>query len=84
MGYYTVLLDKEILLDKGERFAVVVKIDSPGQVHPVAIEYDSGDGKCSIDLTDGEGYISLQGDIWERVEEKQECNICLKAYTKGK
>ncbi|WP_243009074.1 lectin like domain-containing protein [Clostridium sp. AM58-1XD] len=84
VGYYTILLDQEVILSKGERFAVIVKIKSPGLIHPVAIEYDAKDGKCSIDLTDGEGYISLQGDIWERVEEKQGCNICLKAYTEEK
>ena len=80
-GYYTIPLENQFALEPGERFGVIVKIYTPGKDHPVAIEYDAQDGKCRIDLTDGEGYISLQGEIWERVEEKQECNICLKAYT---
>ena len=46
------------------------------------MEYDAGDGKCQIDLSDGEGYISFEGQRWENVEEKQNCNICLKAYTR--
>ncbi|MEY8338028.1 lectin like domain-containing protein [Lachnospiraceae bacterium 62-35] len=83
-GYYTIPLDKKVDLKKGERFAVIVRIKTPGAVHPVAIEYDAQDGKCSIDLNDGEGYISVQGDLWDSAEEKQECNICLKAYTEEK
>ncbi|GLB32146.1 hypothetical protein LAD12857_40690 [Lacrimispora amygdalina] len=84
-GYYTVSFDKktkkELKLKKGERFAVIVKITTPDTVHPAAIEYDAGDGRTFVDLSDGEGYISPDGRVWERVEEKQNCNLCLKAYT---
>jgi len=84
-GYYTVSFDKktkkELKLKKGERFAVIVKITTPDTVHPAAIEYDAGDGRTFVDLSDGEGYISADGKVWERVEEKQNCNLCLKAYT---
>lgn len=84
-GYYTVSFNKktkkELKLKKGERFAVIVKITTPDTVHPAAIEYDAGDGRTFVDLSDGEGYISADGKVWERVEEKQNCNLCLKAYT---
>jgi len=84
-GYYTVSFDKkikkELKLKKGERFAVIVKITTPDTVHPATIEYDAGDGRTFVDLSDGEGYISADGKVWERVEEKQNCNLCLKAYT---
>ena len=59
----------------------MIKITTPGAVHPVAVEYDAGDDKCRIDLTDGEGYLSPDGKQWERAEETQACNLCLKAYT---
>lgn len=81
-GFYTVPLPETVALEPGERFAVIVRLTTPGAVHPVAVEYDTGDGKCRIDLTDGEGYISPDGSQWERVEESQNCNLCLKAYTK--
>ena len=71
-------------MEQGQRYGIIVNIHSPGLVHPVAIEYDSGDGKCRIDLSDGEGYISQDGFKWSRAEEKQGCNICLKAYTKNR
>lgn len=79
-GYYTVSLDRSVSLKKGEKFAVAVKITSPGKIHPVAMEYDPGDGKRKVDLTDGEGYISYDGKSWFRAEEEN-CNVCLKAYT---
>ncbi len=50
----------------------------------MAIEYDAGNGMAEIDLSDGEGCLSADGDKWEHVEETQECNICLKAYTSGR
>ncbi len=80
-GYYTIPLKEEVLVEEGERFAVIIRLSTPDAVHPIAVEYDAGDGKCRADLTDGEGYISFEGMRWERVEEKQNCNICLKAYS---
>lgn len=80
-GYYTIPLAEPVEVPDGSRFAVMVKLCTPGAVHPMAIEYDSGDGRCLVDITDGEGYLSADGDSWERVETEQECNLCLKAYS---
>lgn len=82
-GYYTVSFNRPLVLQPGRRFGVMIKLTTPGAVHPVAIEYDAGDGKCRIDLSDGEGYISPDGIQWEPVETGQSCNLCLKAYTKN-
>lgn len=81
-GFYTIPLKNPVELSEGEKFAVIVRITTPGSVHPVAIEYNSPDKDISADLSDGEGYISFRGTSWERVEEKQKCNVCLKAYTR--
>ena len=80
-GYYTVPLETEVLLPEGERFAVLIRLTTRDSIHPIAIEYDANDDKSRIDLSDGEGYISLDGITWENTEETQQCNICLKAYT---
>lgn len=80
-GYYTIPFPEGIELDAGERFAVVVNIKTPGAIHPIAIEYAADASKSNVDLSDGEGYISLRGRKWERTEETQSCNLCLKAYT---
>lgn len=80
-GFYTVPFKDKIPLEAHERFAVIVKIKTPQTVHPVAIEYDAGDGIARVDLKAGEGYLSYNGSVWEHVEETQGCNICLKVYT---
>ena len=80
-GYYTVGLKEGIPLEKGERFAVVVKITTPNAKRPIAIEYAADKATEGVDLSDGEGYVSLYGNAWESAEEKS-CNICLKAYTR--
>ena len=84
-GFYTIPLKADtragLDLEPGERFAVLVKLTTPDSVHPAAIEYDAGDGKTIVDISDGEGYISPDGVNFTRVEEEQKCNLCLKAYT---
>ena len=83
-GYYTVELDKSILLEKDKKYAVVVKIKTPNVARPVAIEYASSYETSQVDITDGEGYISYKGKIWERVEETKQCNLCLKMFTNNR
>lgn len=83
-GYYTIPLKRPERLKAGERFGVVIKLTTPNAVHPIAIEYDAGDGKCRIDLNDGEGYLSLDGAAWEGLETRYKCNVCLKAYTSNR
>ncbi|MDO4267591.1 MAG: lectin like domain-containing protein [Eubacteriales bacterium] len=80
-GYYTVSLEDQPVLEPGERFGIMIKIRTPDVIHPMAIEYDAGDGRCRVELADGEGYISPDGAQWERAEQTQDCNLCLKAYT---
>lgn len=79
-GYYTVDFKDAVPLEKGEKFAVVVKIYTPNGERPIAIEYAADKSTQDVDLSDGEGYISLYGNVWENTESK-DCNICLKAYT---
>lgn len=81
-GYYTIDFDEKIPVDKGERYAVVLYIKTPGSTHPVAIEYDSNEPYLeNVDLEDGEGYISYSGRAFIDVKEKEDCNICIKAFT---
>ena len=80
-GYYTVKTGHACEIDAGEKYAVIVYISTPNSVHPIAIEYAADEATSTVDITDGEGYISLHGTNWENVESTQKCNICLKAYT---
>lgn len=81
-GYYTVDFQKEISVKKGEKYAVMVWVYTPESTHPMAIEYDTGDDFYDeMDLEDGEGYISHSGEKFINVKEKQDCNLCIKAFT---
>ncbi len=81
-GYYTIDFEKEISVEAGHKYAVVVYVNTPGATHPMAIEYDTGDKSLSnIDLEDGESYISYSGGQFINVKEKQDCNLCIKAFT---
>ena len=79
-GFYTVLFQEPERLKPGERFALILKVRTPGAVHPLAVEYRADDATASADVTDGESYISLDGVKWEPMEERYQCNLCLKGY----
>ena len=76
-GYHTVEILREIPVSG--QFAVKVYISTENAVHPVAIEY--ANGQMPVDLSDGQGYISYDGTLWQNAETEYECNICLKAFT---
>lgn len=81
-GYYTIDFERDIAVKAGQKYAVVVYVYTPGATHPMAIEYDSGDRFLdNIILDDGEGYISYTGHQFINVKDKQDCNLCIKAFT---
>ncbi len=82
-GYYTIRLDQNYRVKKGDKFAVILKVsDVKGKDYRlIPVEMKSEDIDINVNLNDGEGYISSGGEKWQSAE-KQECNICLKAYTK--
>lgn len=83
-GYYTVDLDQSQAVKAGERFAFIVEIETPGSIHPIAVEFVSEEDPATrnVDLSDGEGYISYRGKVWNSSETEQNCNVCLKVYGK--
>lgn len=81
-GYYTIELPYGKEVQAGEKFAIVVKITTPNAIHPVAVEYVAGTATEDVIISDGEGYISHKGMNWDSVEKKQNCNVCLKVFTK--
>ena len=81
-GYYTVDFTNSINVSKGEKYAIVVYLSTPDSNSPMAIEYDSGESYfSSIDLEDGEGYISSNGRNFENVKKSNKCNLCIKAFS---
>lgn len=83
-GYYTIRFNKPVNVEKGERFAVMIYITTPNAVYPMAIEYAADDLTADVDITDGEGYISIRGSQWNRVEDQAKSNLCIKAYSSAR
>lgn len=80
-GYYTIDLDEEYDVKSGNKFAVIVKVSGEEEIYKIIpVEMKTEGMQNDIDLTDGEGYFSSEGYNWQSAE-KQNCNICLKAYT---
>ncbi len=84
-GYYTIDFKEPVPVAKGEKYAIVLYVSTPGSTHPMAIEYDTGDALMeSVDLNDGEGYISYNGIKFVNVKSKNDCNLCIKAFTNNR
>ncbi len=83
-GYYTVDLKNSMEISKEQDFAILVKIKTPGEPYPVATEYQADENTKFVDISDGTGYISLDGRRWTNTEETYQCNLCLKVFTDSK
>lgn len=81
-GYYTIRLNKMIQMEKEKKYAVVIKVYTPGEEYPVAAEYAADDATREVDLSDGDGYISHNGAKWTGTESEYYCNVCMKVYTR--
>ncbi|MCR5271792.1 MAG: cell surface protein [Lachnospiraceae bacterium] len=80
-GYYTIDFDEPKAVTGGEKYAVVIVIDTPEATNPMAVEYAGDEATADAIIDDGEGYISSNGSYWESTEQTNGCNLCLKAYS---
>lgn len=83
-GYYTIRFNNPVDVEAGERFAIMIYITTPNAVYPMAIEYAADELTADVDISDGEGYISIRGSQWNRVEEQAQSNLCIKAYSSAR
>jgi len=83
-GYYTIDFSQEITIDAGEKYAVILHIITPDAVHPLAIEYVADKATANVVTSDGEGYISTNGNDWEDVKDVIDCNLCIKAFSRNR
>ncbi|GKX28135.1 hypothetical protein SH1V18_06150 [Vallitalea longa] len=80
-GYYTINLKEPIILDNS-KFAVIVKITTPGRKYPIAVElYNDSSTVNRTDSANNESYISYDGEIWQNIQSTMNGNVCLKAFT---
>ena len=79
-GYHTVSFKEEIPLEKGERFAILVHLNTEGVSYPVAVEnIEDGDAGSKEESF---GYLGVSGSDFKRSEKNGSCRVCLKAYTR--
>ncbi len=79
-GFFTAEFSEPMELAEGQEFAVIVKLTAPEPSPLLAAEYPADEATASVILSDGRGFLSRDGLLWEPLEERYGCNLCLKAY----
>ncbi|HON82295.1 MAG TPA: lectin like domain-containing protein [Methanoregulaceae archaeon] len=81
-GYHTITLSQPVRVKQGDTFSVVVKLTTPGNNYPVAIEYQYPGFSSRASASTGESFVSSDGIIWtEFTTIYANSNVCLKAFS---
>ncbi len=82
-GYHEIsVADLGIVLNEGERFAVVVKFTTPGYEYPVPVEMPVSGYSSGASAGAGESYGSLDGVGWfDVLQMSPDLNVCIRAFT---
>lgn len=78
-GYYTVDFEKEIEVEKGKNFAIIVREQGEDTV-TAAVESGAGEYIQGITLEGKRGFLSNDGKEWMNTESNMQANVCLKVY----
>ena len=80
-GYYNFVFKKPLELAAGQRFAVVVKQETPGYDFPIPIEMPLDGYSSQATASPGQGYISGDGSEWTDITDVwADTSVCLKAF----
>ncbi|MGM9937551.1 MAG: lectin like domain-containing protein, partial [Candidatus Ornithomonoglobus sp.] len=81
-GYHTINLNTPVSLKAGTRFAVVVKLDTPGECSYVYCEYPVSGYSSKARANADESYYGPDGEEWyDLTEDVDNANFCIKAFT---
>ena len=84
-GYHTVKLAVPVALNAGQRFAVVVKISTPGYGYPIPLEQQLSGYTPNAVAAAGQSFMSADGRSWTDVTTRYpNANVCLKAFTQNR
>ena len=82
-GYTTVQLDAPLRTAAGRRFVVAVKLVSPGETYPLAIERPATDWQKGAVAQAGQSFMSYDGAAWTDMSAAgDDANVCLKAFAR--
>lgn len=80
-GYVTVPLVKGLRVTKGKRFVVAIKLASPGETYPLAIERPARAWMSGASARRGQSFVSRNGSRWiDATTVKPGSNVCLKVF----
>ena len=81
-GYHTIALPTPVTVQAGEKFSVVVKVQTPNYNYPITIEKPTGGYSSQATGSAGQSYVSSTGTTWANLTANiPNANVCLKAYT---
>ncbi len=81
-GYHTVTLSTTAALTAGQRFAVVIKLTTPGYNYPLPYEFATSGYSSDATASPGQGYYSANGSTWtDLTDYRSTANFCIKAFT---
>ena len=86
-GYHTVQIVNSIALTSGSKFAVAVKLTTPGDdIKPLAIEEPVAGYSSLAESEEGQSFVSGDGVAWTDMKDTDhsDANVCLKAFTSSK
>ena len=81
-GFHTVSVPGEVNLREGQRYAVVIWVNTPGESKPVAVEVEKDRYTKSVTTEGRETWLSRTGAGWENTQKAYGTNVCMKVFTK--
>ena len=83
-GFHTVPVTGEVSLREGQRYAVGVWVNTPGESKPAAVELAKDRYTQSVTTKGRETWLSRTGAAWENTQEAYQTNVCMKVFTRDK
>jgi len=84
-GYVTIGLETPVPVAALEKFAVAVRLETPGYGYPIPVEA-TYTGYCTATAHAGESFLSPDGEVWTDFQSFPDVsgteNVCVKAYTR--
>jgi C1A family cysteine protease/alpha-D-ribose 1-methylphosphonate 5-triphosphate synthase subunit PhnH len=83
-GYHTIPLSTPVALTSGQKFSIVVRLQTPGYNYPVSLESPISGYSSAATSAAGQSYISSAGTTWTDLTSYYTGrNVCVKGFTKS-
>jgi C1A family cysteine protease len=80
-GYRRVVLANPVIVPNGSRFAIIVKLTTPGMNYPIPVEYPHAGWSDKATANAGESWASSDGAHWQDLTTSTaNMNACIKAF----